>query len=440
MMRRKLLNIAASFLLLALSISGTRAKAQQLIKDYVVKNAVPILTVEPDSVNYADLEPIGDAIDNATFVMLGEQDHGDAPTFLAKTRLIKYLHEKKGFNVLAFESDFFSLNEGWDKLPKQELAIDSFLWRNIFPIWTACKSCTNLFFNYIPTTWNTSSPLTITGFDSQQYLYYSLRHLGKSLDSALKSYDLPITKRINFASGIIPLIDSAKIWTLKQPADISRIDTCMQYLGTIKKEMSAVVKPDNFWLLIVDNLIQQVEASKILALTKKQSLNARDIRMAINLMWLIDVKFKNQKIIVWAADYHTMRLESNMKEHFFDADTVMGDVVSKIEREKKIYSIGFTSYGGAGGRLGTKPYKLFPPRADGFERWIDRKAAYAFVDFQKFNIQYPNSAAYFYMKAMGHSSYLAKWNYVFDGIFFIRDMYPCEPSYSPRWIKPVAVK
>ncbi len=109
-------------------------KAQTDLKSFVKQNAASIFTIEPDSTDYADLDVIGKAIGNAKIVMLGEQDHGDAPTFLAKTRLIKYLHERMGFNVLAFESDFFGLNFGFDKLDKSRSNIDSFLQKNIFPI------------------------------------------------------------------------------------------------------------------------------------------------------------------------------------------------------------------------------------------------------------------------------------------------------------------
>ena len=95
-------------------------KAQKDIKDYVKLNTNSVTTIDPKDTDYSDLEAIGNAIGDARIVMLGEQDHGDAPTFLAKTRLIQYLHEKKGFNVLAFESDFFGLNYGWDQIKKRE--------------------------------------------------------------------------------------------------------------------------------------------------------------------------------------------------------------------------------------------------------------------------------------------------------------------------------
>ena len=80
---------------------------------------MPIASIQPDLVEFSDLDAVGAAIGDARIVMLGEQDHGDGATFLAKTRLIKYLHEEKGFNVLAFEADFFGLNEGWSQLPKR---------------------------------------------------------------------------------------------------------------------------------------------------------------------------------------------------------------------------------------------------------------------------------------------------------------------------------
>ncbi|RZK27376.1 MAG: hypothetical protein EOO63_13555, partial [Hymenobacter sp.] len=157
----------------------------QDIRSYVKTHTVPIATVDPASDDYADLAAVGEAIGEAQVVMLGEQDHGDGPAFQAKTRLIKYLHERKGFTVLAFESDFYGLTTGWDQLTKQPDSIRHFLQRNIFPIWTRSADCRYLFEQYIPQRFQTGNPLQISGFDSQLYLDYSYAHLSKDLDGYL---------------------------------------------------------------------------------------------------------------------------------------------------------------------------------------------------------------------------------------------------------------
>ena len=41
-------------------------------------------------------------------VMLGEQTHGEGTAFETKIKLIKYLHKELGFDLLLFESGFYS--------------------------------------------------------------------------------------------------------------------------------------------------------------------------------------------------------------------------------------------------------------------------------------------------------------------------------------------
>jgi erythromycin esterase len=133
----KLLSTAACLFLCAPAFA-------QDIRSYVTTNMVPVATLDATADDYADLAPIGQAIGEARVVMLGEQDHGDGTTFQAKTRLVKYLHERKGFTVLAFESDFYSLTAGWEKLAKQPDSIRHFLRQNIFPIWSHSADPTEL--------------------------------------------------------------------------------------------------------------------------------------------------------------------------------------------------------------------------------------------------------------------------------------------------------
>jgi erythromycin esterase-like protein len=210
------------------------ACGQNQVKKFVKQTAVSISTLDPNSTDISDLQVIGNAIGDSRIVMLGEQDHGDAPTFLAKTRIIKYLHEKKGFNVIAFESDFFGLNYGWDNVKKEKGVLDSFLLKNIFPIWTYCNTCHHLFYEYVPETYTTDKPITITGFDNQMILEYSSKHLVSRLDSVLRSLDLAIAKDKDYVSKILPTIDSLKYFYSTAPKDSNFYSRCANYLKEIK--------------------------------------------------------------------------------------------------------------------------------------------------------------------------------------------------------------
>lgn len=399
--------------------------AQQAVKQFVKENTVAIASIQPELTNYDDLEVIGNAIADARVVMLGEQDHGDAPAFLAKTRLIKYLHEKKGFNVLAFESDFFALNDGWDKLNKQKGIIDTFLKKNIFPIWTVCDACTDLLYDYIPSTFSGNNPLQITGFDNQLILTHSYYNLATSLDSILKLYDFPITKQSNYTTTILPAIKSLGKYYSLSASNNAIFKELDGYLQQIKSDAIGKFSSDDFWMMIIDNLIAenkeyQNKSNYIIA------GNARDLQMAKNLRWLCDKKFTNEKIIVWAANGHIAKF-GNAREASDKKIVRMGShFTNDTARLRTTYSLGFDSYSGYAGRLGWDTSKIIEPKSDGFENWIDQRYEYAFIDFKKFKSSENYKPTSFFLKGMGHMNYKENWTEIFDGIFFIRNMYACK--------------
>jgi erythromycin esterase-like protein len=406
----------------------TPVEAQKLIKDYVIKNSVTLKTISPDSTDDSDLKPIADAIGNAKIVMLGEQDHGDAPTFLAKTRLVKYLHEKKGFNVLAFESDFFALNYGWDRIAKKSPIIDSFILKNIYSVWTTCDACNSLLFKYIPSTYITASPLTVTGFDSQQYLNFSYYNMPRMLDSTMRAMQLPITREPNYTSEILPCIDSISRWTFFNPKDTVGLQKSIVYLLNIRDELAGKVNQNDFWLYVLDNEIGLVTEIKETIKAGRIVDKGRDTRMAANLEWLMNNKFKDQKIIVWAADIHIARNIKISKYYPQMAETMGGKFMEHIADPGLVYTIGFTSYEGMAGRVGSPGYAVKNKIRNSFETWFTAKQPYAFVDFKAFNKLNPGYSENFYASPISHFVGLGQWNQVFDGLFYIRDMYRCIPT------------
>ena len=149
--------------------------------------------------------------------------------------------------------------------------------------------------------------------------------------------------------------------------------------------------------------------------------------MAKNLKWLCTLKFPKEKIIVWAANYHVSRYSAQSKNNLGNVPTTMGWYFNNdaLIREQT-YVLGFDSYGGISGRVDEPPFKIASPKSKSFENWIDKSTAYAFIDFKSYNETHHDNNEPFFLKGIGHYNKSLPWNDLFDGIFFIREMYPCN--------------
>jgi erythromycin esterase-like protein len=62
----------------------------------------------------------------ARIVFLGEEWHGSGATFQARNRVIRFLHERCGFNLLAFEGGLYDCRQAWEFLKEGKMpALDA---------------------------------------------------------------------------------------------------------------------------------------------------------------------------------------------------------------------------------------------------------------------------------------------------------------------------
>ena len=398
-----------SFLLFA----GFVSRAQENIREFTAGNIHEIKTIEPDSVNFSDLGETGKAIGDARIVLLGEQDHGDAPTFLAKTRLIKYLHEKKGFDVLVFESDFWALNQVWDRLPVNGFSIDS-IRNNTYGIWARCQQVQPLY-NYIEASYKSGSPLIISGMDCRHALPYSKAHYLTQFDSLVlqRTQHVSVLDLQRFKTILKSLVEeeySSETGKQGQHFFLSTLDTIL-----------ATAPLDKFWKQEIRNLKAFAKASWKGAVVGDYP--ERDVQMADNLNWLFHEKYAGKKIIVWAHNIHIARNLASEHRKIYYYNRTMGNQLHEALKDT-VYSLGFTSRTGKAGRIPFKPYKIEVPKGECFENWVYAKSLkYGFIDFRKYT-----GNEEFKMQGIHHWEIKARWTHIFDGVFYIEQMYPCDKT------------
>ena len=400
------------------------------IMEYVRNNAVPLKSVDLNDTAFDDLLPVARAIGNKRIVMLGELFHGDATTFEAKARLIKFLHQKMGFNVLAFEGDFFALNHGWQRFKNGEIKIDTFLQSSIFPVWTCCKQCSAVF-NYIMDSAEGDHPLTITGFDNQIMSGYTTRNLQKYVSGILNTSKIGFSKNAAY-SRYLSLLDSPAI--ARGAKCIPLFDSLINYTSTILTQTDSILPKDEFPAKVFENLLVFYKQARYYWDTQKQDSGYspfRDYQMAENLKWLATRKYPGEKILVWAHNAHIFKnsdVTFNKKTgqgysmgYYFTRDKILMD---------QTYIIGFTEYSGFGKFINQKnAVKVTRPNSHGLEQWLnDRGYPFAFIDFSGFSVTHPENRETFYMKREIFAEEKSFWHRFYDGIFFIQKMEPCEST------------
>lgn len=416
------------YLLILFSCVTGYAFSQGNIQSFITNKAIPVRTIQPDSTDYSDLEAFGKAVGDARMVMLGEQDHGDAPTFLAKTRLIRYLHEQKGFNVIAFESDFFAAGDGYANLDKTKTGAIDYSRIAIQPVWSRCDACTDLFQKLIPQSFTTTNPLVIAGFDNQQFFRYSRRNMARKLDSIFKLNAPGISAQANY-SAVITMIDSL-VQVPVVPKTTGFYKDAIALLEPVYKEMELKLSKDDFWCMVIKNLLSYSKQQKLMAGNMQDALNERDRQMAENLQWLANMRYPKEKLIVWAQNWHVSKYSGHFSQRQANQSISMGTVfTANPELEKSTYILGFTSYDGQAGRIGSKQFTVEQPTAGSLESAVNASFDLAFINFQDFNLSNPAYDEPFSMKASTvelHKNSTGNWNRIFDGVFFIRHMYPCR--------------
>ncbi|MBI3862132.1 MAG: erythromycin esterase family protein [Planctomycetia bacterium] len=410
---------------------------------WLKNHARAIRTVEPADTDFADLEPIQTAIGDARVVMLGEQTHGDGTTFHAKTRLIRFLHEKCGFDVLAFESGLYDCHKAWELLNDRKTPVDKAVASGVFAIWTQSQQVRPLI-DYLGREAKGKQPLELVGFDCQFTAEASSKYLADDLAAFFKQLPEPL-----FGKEEQDEVIAACRAMAKPPAKISA--TQKDAFAACQKVLAALETIDGgiparelaFWKQFIDSAAAYAEAQRFLESKSPDDMtaygNLRDTQMARNLVWLSRSAYPNRKIIVWAASMHLMRNPATVKmlaigedgrpispresRTIYDKTVTLGHAAWQ-ELGDDIYSITFTAAEGEFKLPWWTDARKLGPVVPGSIEDLMLKAGFqnAFVDLKRRGDGGQWLAEALAARPMGHVYTEADWTRVFDGFIFTRTM------------------
>ncbi len=394
---------------------------------WLSRNALPIRSIDPTDDDFADLMPLKEMIGNARIVQLGEQSHGDGATFCAKSRLVRFLHEHMGFDVLAWESGFFECEEMNGALasglpPPEAVRL------GIYGHWSHSGLLVPLF-EYTRSTLRTSRPLRQTGFDIQYWWSGAGGNVESYPKRLFQLFDrlnpalAPPGDRKTIADLRAALRDAGVYRPMKEDREKNR--TAVERLAAALRKQAAFVEDTReiwFFVKTLTNLLALEE------LRATSNFGFRDRKMAENLVWLANEWYPGRKIVVWAASVHVARnlssVDTRTPRLSYKDIVSMGQVVHE-QLGKAVYTIGFTAYRGTRGTpMMPGPAILEPPSTDSLETLFHAAGhPYAFVGFRRLPrghwLRTPAIS-----RPFGYVQMLSDWTSNFDAMLYTDVMFP----------------
>lgn len=382
----------------------------------------PIQSLDPAQHRFEDLAPFGKAIGNARVVVLGEQTHGEGDVFSLKVRLVEYLHEAKGFDVLVMESGLFE-GDAIEHALKTGNSVLDMAPGNIFFAYAKTAQARPVF-AYIDSQSKTGTPLEFATFDSQHSGLLSQSAMVDQLGAFLTETGsvLPQSNEWNvFKERTQALLKFSRAAT---PTAIQ--DTYFQLSAQAEQCLSTTDKPAlraraAFWRRVLASMRSQAKRFWAADGTLADDIDLREEASAGNVLWMLGDVFPGKKIVIWTHDVHGQK------------SALYGDMKGTLQRVREaapgtpFYHVYFTAYSGRfrnyenGALVGIGKH-----RADSLESQLHASAVkYAFVDLRNAATPLRHAPLDGYDQSLGVNT--PEIGDFADGVFYIDVMHPTTP-------------
>lgn len=394
-------------------------------------NARPLRSIDPDDSDYSDLAFLRDVLRDTRVIVLGEAGSGGGSDVLAMTRLVKFLHEQMGFDVLAFQAGIHSSTVAWQALQADADARDA-LRMSVFGLLSRSAEAEALI-QYLAARARTDRPLELIGFDSQ-FTGTAGGTLVPQLQAFLADRNVNSPFR-NDQAAVTRVLAGTIAGQFCNGSAFPSANEQTETAGALRATAAEIdrVASDSEgarWAQILRSTAVQID----LALNNARGASAAEYmrgfvrQMADNLVWLVNHPYRDRKVIVWTQTLHATRDPEATKAGRKMGYTVGQGLWDAIGPES--FAIGFTSYDGRSHWItGADDYyqDLIPGQQASvdFETLMNQaEHEVAFVDLRAARARQEWLGGQFVASAVHRVPEEAEWSGALDALLFIRTQTP----------------
>ncbi|OWR30412.1 erythromycin esterase [Saccharibacillus sp. O23] len=337
--------------------------------------------LDQDGEKKADFGFLKPILGDKRVVALGENFHQIGDYSRIKIELIKFMHEKLGYDVIAFESGMGEAAAAWAF--RDDLDAKTMMQGSIFGVWHSEETLE--LFEYIREQAKTDHPLILTGYDMQfgsalssQLVAGLLQAADREKAQTFMQSDLEAMTELYAAAGSGEGEPNDK--TQAALADVEKkYAPLYEAASALLKRKEAAVRASvpgqpELYDIAQRTLSDRIAFMRMMRMGVQESYEYRDRLMAENAEWLMNDVYPGKKMILWAHNDHLAKKGSAMSllenGKWIAGFKDMGELLHERLGDD-LYVVGLYANRGSGLEIGSdRPFSFGPMPEDSLENLL----------------------------------------------------------------------